>query len=1173
MDMRADVRNLTLLIALVAAVVALGIWGLGVSGPDAGDLAPTDPLRGHAKKDPREAVGGTETPILVGDAGISVLVRDSTGAPLAAATVEGFANGTTTGLDRAERDARIVSDPVPAVGQETDAEGRVRFEGLAAGSWTFRAHKDGYAREGGTRTLASDETTAELVLHLGEAHTLTGRVLDTKGNLLTGSLVMAARPRGGRSLTGAPLLARSRADEEGRFTLSRLSSGDHALLVAIEGVSPVPLITVRIPDVREIDLVLPLGGILTGVVSDQISGKPVEGASVVAMHWSVGGSATTTATTDAEGRYRFDPLPFESLSSLSVEADGYMYPAGGRPTGLGVPSGKTVEFDLALVPGAGLTGLVEGPDGPVAKARVTVHFVIPGSGWSMRKSAVSDAEGKYAVAGLPSGVAGVQVVVPGLYQPEAPIQWDEALKIAEKGGRYLVEIPEEGEASLDVSLLRGSTVEGKVLTPDDKGVVGARVYATGSGGRATSGDDGAFVLEGVAPGPAVALRATLTGYVLQVGKPIEVAEGRSVRDAEIRLTPAAIVRGRVTSKDGKPLRDVRVTTQASSSAALRSTIGSTRMLKPVDADGRYEVSVSRISGAFVVLATAVGRAPAVSEAVGIVEGQSAYEVDLTLGAGGDLAGRVVANGEPIPGATIGLNLAPSASTYRGSPRRAHPVVAVTDAEGRFSIATVPEGRIEISIRAYGYADLWERLDVPQSSEPTLEMKPALGLSGTVRWVDGTLAAGIPLQVMPEGGMIPSYQSWLHRTVSLADGSFAVANLPEGRYTVNVASRMFGGTANVQDVVSAPVEAGATDVRVIVEQGGIIAGKVVDGEGRPVPMASVHAQAKLDKRQYSYRLGQTDGEGRFRLVGLALVPQKLTISSTGNRGNSLRLPVVMNDVVVGTLDLEVVLTAGPTIEGTLKDEDGQLIPNARIGARRIQEGDRRRPNQHWQNGVVVDVSGAFRITGLEAGAYRLHLTSYGQSGQRSWKLIGGDRVEAGTHGLRLTGVRGGIIAGRVNDAAGKPLERAWVHASRGESSARTTTGPDGRFELQGLDDQGSYTVSVSRQGWKAINRKGVTPGTTNLTFVLDKGRRVTGRLVDEDGKPITGAHLNFSGRDQGRSLASGSTMTDEKGRFEVGGLDEGTYTVQGWARSKRTMRRLKLGTVRAGTLDVELRAPR
>jgi hypothetical protein len=379
-------------------------------------------------------------------------------------------------------------------------------------------------------------------------------------------------------------------------------------------------------------------------------------------------------------------------------------------------------------------------------------------------------------------------------------------------------------------------------------------------------------------------------------------------------------------------------------------------------------------------------------------------------------------------------------------------------------------------------------------------------------------------------------------------------------------------ASIQATESDPVRPGSAPVRLTVQRGEEISGRVVSEDGRPVPMVAVTSRAEGQTRPPSGLAisshAQSDGDGRFRLRGL--MPGTHTLSfqpGSFGRDPASHAPGRREDVPSGTTDLEIVLERNLTIAGTVEDTTGRALVSGTVQASPL--GKNRGPSAPGQLSAQVGPGGAFRIPGVPKGRYRLRFHVGGDTG---YMLVGGEDVEAGRTDLRLLASRGESISGRVVAAetgAAVPGTYVWARA-KGERDAAASARVDGngRFELRGLQSGTSYDVHADRQGWKGARKPGVPAGTRGLSLLLEKGLSVSGRLLDSAGKPVPNAQMQLS-----HEGGKGQTwvQTDAKGAFSSGGLEAGTYRVRAWAQSLGPGWK-QLGTIVAGSTGVDLRVP-
>ena len=124
----------------------------------------------------------------------------------------------------------------------------------------------------------------------------------------------------------------------------------------------------------------------------------------------------------------------------------------------------------------------------------------------------------------------------------------------------------------------------------------AENQAEGGDYTAVSGPDGGFHIEGIVPG-RYHLFAERTG-LLEVdkhraradGRVLTLAAGQELKDVQIRLQAAAVVRGRVTDEDGEPLPNAQV-------AVLRQTFVSGRNhLEQAGAERTNDLGEYRVAG-------------------------------------------------------------------------------------------------------------------------------------------------------------------------------------------------------------------------------------------------------------------------------------------------------------------------------------------------------------------------------------------------------------------------------------------------------------------------------------------------------------------------------------------------------------------------------------------------
>lgn len=240
-------------------------------------------------------------------------------------------------------------------------------------------------------------------------------------------------------------------------------------------------------------------------------------------------------------------------------------------------------------------------------------------------------------------------------------------------------------------------------------------------------------------------------------------------------------------------------------------------------------------------------------------------------------------------------------------------------------------------------------------------------------------------------------------------------------------------------------------------------------------------------------------------------------------------------------------------------------------------------------AITDSDGNYRITGIPAGSYQVSpiapayvVTDLVAARERGKPLLlsEGEDVQEVDFSLE----RGGVIAGRVTDAAGRPVveERLTLVPADQSKQNQQTFGPGIRGGAQ-TDDRGvyrmygllpgQYKISVGRDDDSYYSSVGVGRIAYKRTFYPDAtdpaeakvievtegseatdiditigqalpGFAVTGRVVDgETGKPVTGLRLGLRQvlKNDYASM-NASVSANSQGEFRLENITPGKYVV-------------------------------
>lgn len=367
---------------------------------------------------------------------------------------------------------------------------------------------------------------------------------------------------------------------------------------------------------------------------------------------------------------------------------------------------------------------------------------------------------------------------------------------------------------------------------------------------------------------------------------------------------------------------------------------------------------------------------------------------------------------------------------------------------------------------------------------------------------------------------------VYKVEGKGDGSYITLNLP-GALTLS-GSRY--GTATSQLVVFGERLSNAPEPRMshkgygtlsVAPQTGTVNAYVTSG-GSGVSGAEI----KIDGKSY----GTTGNDGRLSIPDLKEGSYTVEVGETDTtRSGSTTVKVTAGKSA--TAEVQVRAKTG-TVTGRLN------APVSFIGEARVELQD---ANGNYLEHRSVRRGQTFTFADTPIGDYKLKVSTNarGFTGQTtSTFTLRNNATES--HDLTLIAQKASAY-GWVEDEDGNPVPNAEVTLPG--TSLKTRTNSNGYFSITNIPD-GQYTVAVAATDRTVGTNASVTlkpgdPKNLDQIVVNLHRRNATGRVLDEQDEPVSGAELKLSGNGQAEQTAK----TNADGTYSFKNLKPGTYTVE------------------------------
>ncbi len=394
---------------------------------------------------------------------------------------------------------------------------------------------------------------------------------------------------------------------------------------------------------------------------------------------------------------------------------------------------------------------------------------------------------------------------------------------------------------------------------------------------------------------------------------------------------------------------------------------------------------------------------------------------------------------------------------------------VTDASGVARFEDVPPGTGEVNADRRAY-------------DNTLEVEVAPGEETTVRF---ELAAGVAVEGIVRdrsGAAVPGASVWLTtghadwmggQTIATTDagGRFHLRDVPREQ-SLGAFAAGFGPSALV-DLEALDAESQPLRVELeLTAEGGSLRGIVTGPDGEPIAGATVSAGAyaesswgmtsgALRTERWTPRTATTDGRGAYAMHGLPPGELPLRVRAPG-------LPIWKDEVEIragATARVDVALVASVTVEGTVRDVEGEPVEGAVVRAfdadvprHFLQFGQYDHDEVFGYPATTTDGDGRYRLDAIPAGDVHLYANPHRDPrGYHTGGLMRAERVLRAEPGDRLFWdpvlSEGRVIEGTVTYRDGHPMPWHFVSARNDETGVAQSikTDENGGFRFVNMDD--------------------------------------------------------------------------------------------------------------------------
>jgi protocatechuate 3,4-dioxygenase beta subunit len=705
-------------------------------------------------------------------------------------------------------------------------------------------------------------------------------------------------------------------------------------------------------------------------------------------------------------------------------------------------------------------------------------------------------------------------------------------------------LPARSTTRRDLTLSHAGRISGRVIDDSGKPVAaaGMTVSSALSSGPSFfmaqpehfSSPTGEFVLGGIDTDQALIVSAARRTYPTGKSEVLKLAPGELKRNVSIVVPAGITVSGKVIDVDRKPMAGVAVLSfehiQQNSDVLL--SFGISRSYDRADqlqtgSDGTFAFRVKE--GMYDIAFRKDGFPVKILKSTAVKPGLAPLEI--TMEPGVEISGRALRpDGSPLAGASVNVFVQEAPS----------PPPSLTDANGAFVVTGLIPTMYQVNVLKQDESlGAYKNVKAP-ARDVVLQVQEGSHVGAIV--VDADHAPVLDFQAglttaQVNGNSVNRFGA-PSQSFHTDDGHFRLEHVRAGPYELTVSAPGY-----VIKRTPVKIEEGKDldDIEVALAHGSSLTFHVTGPDGSPLSGVNIREntqQGGMQMMDFQNMLnGSTTENGEVTFPDLEATDKAFNINKQGYVSQRKTVKVSGKETRV-----DIQLSGGKTVNGSVVDSNGSPVPEARVSAYS--------PALSGGSGAVSDANGNFRLEGLGSGRFTFSASKTG--GSATLKDVDVDTL-SGPIVLKMAA--GGAIVGHVRGLTDRDYAGVTIQASGEGSNTRVTVDATGAFRIESVSGTVRLFPYLRSNGAQRSGEQksvDVTPGsevTADLTFA--EGATIRGRIT-WGGKPTTSgstSYIYFSSADP-TVASNGGAQTDSEGRYEIPGLKPGKHDVSVSNASRR-----------------------